>query len=344
MFNKLWIGQLFDKRVFSRHQIKKFELKAVMAYRLPSLNSLRAFEAAARLLSFQKAAEELFVTPSALSYQIRQLEDYVELPLFNRLNRAVTLTEAGERLYPDIHEGFEHFQRAVASLKRATQDNVLVVSSGPAFAAKWLAPRVYRFVDTHPEIELRIAANLKLVDFNTDEVDVAIRFGEGKYPGLHSEPLFNELTLPLISPILLDKFEGKFGHKEMHEVTLLHDDSTSFMTEAVGWSTWLEKEGLSDVDGTRGPRFNHADHGLDAAIDGAGIVLGRVSLAMRDIRSGRLIAPFDTYVQASAGFHFVTTENGLETPKIATFRNWLMAEVAAETQEVAEFLATKRSR
>lgn len=219
-----------------------------------------------------------------------------------------------------------------------------MVSSGPAFAAKWLAPRVYRFVDAHPDLELRIAANLKLVDFNTDEVDVALRFGEGKYPGLHVEPLFDELALPLISPALLERFGGQFGQEEMRQVTLLHDDSTSFMTEVVGWSAWLEKEGLSDIDGTRGPRFNHADHGLDAAIDGAGIVLGRLSLAMRDIRSGRLIAPFDGYVKASAGFHFVTAENGLDVPKVATFRDWLMAEAAAETQEVAEFLVTKRSR
>ncbi|MEP0945234.1 MAG: transcriptional regulator GcvA [Rhizobiaceae bacterium] len=315
-----------------------------MAYRLPSLNSLRAFEAAARLTSFQKAAEELFVTPSALSYQIRQLEDHIQQPLFHRLNRAVELTGAGERLYPGVHEGFESFQGAVRSLMRGTQSNVLVVSSGPAFAAKWLAPRVYKFVDAHPEIELRIAANLKLVDFNIDEVDVALRFGEGNYPGLHVDSLFDEVALPLVSPSLIERFGGKFGKPEMAQVTLLHDDSTSFMSQVVDWSVWLEKEGLGDIDGTKGPRFNHADHGLDAAIDGAGIVLGRLSLAMRDIRSGRLVAPFDTYVKASAGFHFVAPEANLERPHVATFRKWLRQEVVAELQEVSDFLATKRSR
>jgi len=314
-----------------------------MAYKLPSLNALRAFEAAARLGSFQKAAGELFVTPSALSYQIRQLEDYIQMPLFNRLNRAVSLTEAGETLYPGLHNGFEHLQGAVRSLQRTAQSNVLVVSSGPAFAAKWLAPRVYRFVDQHPEIELRIAANLKLVDFNVDEVDVALRFGEGVYPGNFVEPLFDELALPLISPTLLEKFGGTLGAKEMQQITLLHDDSTSFMKNVVGWEAWLKRQGLTGIDTTRGPRFNHADHGLDAAVDGAGIVLGRLSLAMRDIRSGRLVAPFDTYIKASAGFHFVTPESALETPRISTFRQWLMAEAAAETQEVADFLASKRS-
>ena len=315
-----------------------------MAYKLPSLNSLRAFEAAARLLSFQKAAEELFVTPSALSYQIRQLEEYVEQPLFNRLNRAVTLTEAGLRLYPGVHDGFESFQLAVRSLARNTQINVLVVSSGPAFAAKWLAPRVYRFVDEHPDIELRIAASLKLSDFNTDEVDVALRFGEGNYPGLFVEPLFDEIALPLVSPDVIERFGGKFGVEELAQVTLLHDDSTNFLSDVVDWTNWLEQEGLSHIDGTKGPRFNHADHGLDAAVDGAGIVLGRLSLAMRDIRSGRLVAPFDTYVKATAGFHFVVPPGSMDLPHVATFYEWLRAEADAETQEVSRFLATKRSR
>lgn len=315
-----------------------------MAYRLPSLNSLRAFEAAARLLSFQKAAAELFVTPSALSYQIRQLEEYVDQPLFHRLNRAVTLTESGRRLYPGVHDGFESFQMAVRSLARNAHSNVLVVSSGPAFAAKWLAPRIYKFVDQHPDIELRIAAGLKLTDFNIDEVDVALRFGEGKYPGLYAEPLFDELALPLVSPKVIDRFGGKFGAEELAQVTLLHDDSTSFTSQVVDWTNWLEQEGLSHIDGSKGPRFNHADHGLDAAIDGAGIVLGRLSLAMRDIRSGRLVAPFDTYVKATAGFHFVVPPASMELPHVATFYRWLRAEADSEVQEVSEFLATMRSR
>ena len=315
-----------------------------MAYKLPSLNSLRAFEAAARLLSFQKAAEELFVTPSALSYQIRQLEEHVNQPLFNRLNRAVTLTDAGMRLYPGVHDGFESLQMAVRSLARNAQSNVLVVSSGPAFAAKWLAPRVYRFVDEHPDIELRIAANLKLTDFNIDEVDVALRFGEGRYPGLFAQPLFDEIALPLVSPALIERFGGKFGVEELAQVTLLHDDSTNFISDVVDWTNWLAKEGLTHIDGTKGPRFNHADHGLDAAVDGAGVVLGRLSLAMRDICSGRLVAPFDTYVKATAGFHFVVPPGNLELPHVATFYKWLRAEVDAESQEVSRFLATKRSR
>lgn len=315
-----------------------------MAYRLPPLNSLRAFESAARLLSFQKAAKELFVTPSALSYQIRQLEEHIETPLFVRHNRLVSLTEAGEKLYPGVHEGFERFQQAVQSLKRGAQNNVLVVSSGPAFAAKWLAPRIYRFVDEHPEIELRIAASLKLVDFNVDEVDVAVRFGGGNYPGLHVEPLFKEAVLPLISPQLLEKIGGELGPEQFCNLTLLHDDSTSFMLATTGWSTWLEEAGVQGVDVSKGPRFNHADHGLDAAIDGAGVTLGRLSLAMRDIRSGRLVAPVEHYIRPNAGFYFVAPHATLDVSKIAIFRKWLMREAVKETQEIADFLASKRSR
>ncbi len=314
-----------------------------MAYRLPTLNALRAFEAAARLLSFQKAAEELFVTPSALSYQIKQLEEQLQTPLFQRMNRAVELTSAGQRLYPGVHEGFEHLQAAVKTVGRIRQDKVLVVSSGPAFAAKWLAPRIYRFVDQHPDVELRIAASLKLTDFNTDEVDVGLRFGSGDYHDLYVEPLFSEAVLPLASPQLLERFGGSLAVDDLKVVTLLHDDSTSFMPQQSTWTRWLDSCGIRGVDASRGPRFSHADHGLDAAVDGAGVVLGRLSLAMRDIRSGRLVAPFSDYLRASAGFYFVAPHAALELPRVAIFHQWLREEARVEAEEIAAFLANKRS-
>jgi len=314
-----------------------------MGYRLPSLNALRAFEAAARLLSFQKAAEELFVTPSALSYQIKQLEEQLQMPLFVRLSRAVALTEAGRRLYPGIHEGFERMQGAVRTLGHTGQDKVLVVSSGPAFAAKWLAPRVYKFVDQHPDVELRIAAGLKLTDFNVDEVDVALRFGGGNYPGLFVEPLFEEAVLPLASPEYVERFGGSLDDTNLKRVTLLHDDSTSFMQKRSNWKRWLDDRGFDDVDAEKGPRFNHADHGLGAAVDGAGIVLGRLTLAMRDIHLGRLVAPFEHYLKARAGFYFVAPTGSMELPRVGIFHQWLREEVEIEAAEIAAFLATKRS-
>ncbi|MEM1372706.1 MAG: transcriptional regulator GcvA [Pseudomonadota bacterium] len=314
-----------------------------MAYRLPPLNSLRAFEAAARLGSFQKAADDLFVTPSALSYQIRQLEDHLGVSLFHRHNRKVVLSEDGERLYPGIHDGFELFQGAIGALERARQSDVLVVSSGPAFAAKWLAPRMYRFVDGHPDLEMRIAASLKLVDFNVDAVDVAIRFGGGVYPDVHVEPLFEEAVLPLASPAYVEEHRVAIEARAFDQLTLMHDDSSKFLAGAVGWSNWLKAMGDSSTDATRGPRFNHADHGLDAAIDGAGVVFGRLGLAMRDIRSGRLVAPFDTYMKAKSGFYLVVPHASLELPQVQTFRTWLLDQAAEEASEIEAFLATRRS-
>lgn len=314
-----------------------------MAYRLPPLNSLRAFEAAARLGSFQKAAEDLFVTPSALSYQIRQLEEHLDVELFHRHNRKVTLSEEGERLYPGVHDGFERFQGAVASLAKARHGNVLVVSSGPAFAAKWLAPRMYRFVDAYPDLEMRIAASLKLVDFNTDEVDVGLRFGSGVYPDVHVEQLFEEAVLPLASPDYVERHRDEIERGDYSALTLMHDDSSRFLAGALNWSSWLRAMGDQTTDATRGPRFNHADHGLDAAIDGAGIVFGRLTLAMRDIRSGRLVAPFNSYMKTRSGFYFVAPKPSLEIERVSVFRQWLLDQAAEEAVEIAAFLATMRS-
>jgi len=314
-----------------------------VSYRLPPLNSLRAFEAAARLGSFQKAAEDLFVTPSALSYQIRQLEEHLGVSLFHRQNRKVVLSEDGVRLYPGVHDGFERFQAAVNTLARARQSHVLVVSSGPAFAAKWLAPRVYKFVDDHPDLKMRIAANLSLVDFNLDEVDVAVRFGGGDYLGLHVEQLFEEVVLPLASPDYVARHKDEIANGNHSSLTLLHDDSSKFLAGTLGWPQWMEAMGDVVTDATRGPRFNHADHGLDAAIDGAGIVFGRLSLAMRDIRSGRLVAPFDGYMKAQSGFYFVVPKASLERESVQIFRQWLLAQASEDVAEVVAFLATKRS-
>ena len=309
-----------------------------MSGRLPPLNSLRAFEVAARRMSFRDAASELNVTPSALSYQIRQLEDHLGVPLFVRMNRAVALTAAGERLRPGLRDAFERMREAVKRAVPAGNDDVLVVSTGPAFAAKWLAPRVWRFMEAHPDIELRISASLRLVDFADGAVDCAIRFGPGRYPGLAVDALFDEAVLPLASPAL-----GVATSADLAKTRLLHDDSTSFLPNAPGWPDWLRLMGFDEVDGLRGPRFSHADHPLDAALDGAGVALGRLSLAMRDIRAGRLVAPFDGYIPAAANFHFVAPEANLPLPKVQRFREWLAEETGAEAEAVSELLAERRS-
>jgi LysR family glycine cleavage system transcriptional activator len=314
-----------------------------MAYRLPPLNSLRAFEVAARHMSFQKAAEELNVTPSALSYQIRQLEDFLQVPLFVRLNRAVRLTDAGERIAPGIHDAFERLVETMGRLKGPAPANVLTVSTGPAFAAKWLSPRLHKFLERYPQIDIRISANLKLTDFRSDEVDLSIRFGGGNYPGLHVERLADEHVLPLISPRLLERLGGHLQPEDLGRVALLHDDSANFMINAVSWADWLRRARVANVDPTRGPRFSHADHALEAALDGAGIVLGRLTLSMRDIASGRLVAPFDLMVPAQAGFYFCCLPERLDEPKIRSFRDFIFSEIAAERGILENFRQAKRS-
>ena len=307
-----------------------------MVARLPPLNALRAFEVASRLMSFRDAAAELNVTPSALSYQIRQLEDHLGVELFTRLNRAVLLTEAGERLQPGLRDAFERMREAVERVVGGS-DDILVVSCGPAFAAKWLAPRVYRFVEAHPDLELRLSASLRLVDFTTEEVDVGIRFGSGDYRGLVVERMFPEAMLPLVAP-----GSGVRDEPTLAAARLLHDDSSNFVSRDTGWPTWLRLMRFA-IDGTRGTRFNHADHALDAAIDGAGVAMGRLSLAMRDIAAGRLEAPFDGYMETPAIFSLVTTPARLRREKVQIFRDWLSAEVGAEAEAIDSFLATRRS-
>ncbi|MEO1066872.1 MAG: transcriptional regulator GcvA [Pseudomonadota bacterium] len=295
-----------------------------MVDRLPPLNALKAFEATARNLSFSAAAEELHVTPSALSYQVRQLEEHLGQKLFVRLNRAIELTDAGRQLYPGIHTGLLAMAEAVSSLKAETPDDVLIVSTGPAFAAKWLAPRMYRFIEKHPDIELQIAASLKLVDFVQEDPDVAIRFGYGDYPDLHVEPIFDEAVTPMCAPEIIDR--GLKEPADLAKFTLLHDDSMKHIEQTPGWPEWLRRANVTNVDGTRGVKFNYADHCIDAAVEGAGVALGRSSLATRELRLGRLIAPFDIDITTPAAFWFVCERKDLEREKVSKFRDWLFCE------------------
>ncbi len=295
--------------------------------RLPPLNALRAFEATARHLSFAKAAEELNLTPSAISHQVKALEETIGTPLFERLNRSIRLTDAGLRALPHLRDGFDRLRDGVAEWEAESTDHVLVVSTGPAFAAKWLAPRVYRFVDRHPEIDLRIAASLKRSDFRNDRVDAVIRFGGGDYPGEHTERLFGDAVLPLASPDLVAGDPPLRSPGDLARHTLLHDDSMAFMPNPIKWVDWLEAAGVSGVNAERGPRFSHADHGLDAAIDGAGVVLGRDVLAERDIRRGTLVAPFELKIPTGASFWFVCPPSALEREKVRLFRDWLFGEI-----------------
>ncbi|MEO1199376.1 MAG: transcriptional regulator GcvA [Pseudomonadota bacterium] len=294
-----------------------------MSRRLPPLNWLKAFEAAARHLSFKKAGAELNVSPSAISHHVRELEERLGGALFERRNREIRLSESGSRLYPGLKDGFDRLAEAMARLQPDTPDNVLVVSTGPAFAAKWLAPRVYRFVERYPEIELRIAANLKLIDFAEDKVDVAIRFGGGDYPGVAVDKLFDDFVVPMMSPAYRVGGRAIERPADLVEATLLHDDSLKQLDPEGGWVRWFRHAGLHGGNALRGPRFTHADHAIDAAIDAAGVVLGRLALARRDLRDGRLVAPFGPARSTGFAFWLAYPPLARERDKVAAFKAWI---------------------
>ena len=301
-----------------------------MSDRLPPLTALRAFESAARNMSFQNAADELAVTPAALSYQIKNLEGHLGQPLFRRLNRAVELTKAGRTLLPGISEGFEEFSLAWRSAQRLGDDKTLTITAGPSFTAKWLAPRMFGFATKNPDIELRFAATLKLLDFARDEVDLAIRFGVGGDEGFYSEPLLRGWVTPMMVPSLAERLTSP---EDLAHISLIHDDSLSFLRNPTDWAAWAHEAGAR-FDTRHGMRFSQADHAVDAALEGAGVVLGRLSITERYLRNGRLVTPFDLALASPAHYRLVYPAGNEQHPAIKRFHDWIFAE-SAKTAELS---------
>lgn len=299
---------------------------------LPPLNALRAFEAAARHLSLTRAATELHVTPGALSHQIRGLEDTLGLELFHRLPRALALTEAGRKLLPGLTDGFTRIRAAVDTLDEDADTCVLVISTPPGFTAKWLAPRLYRFMNAHPDIDARISSTLSIANFDNDGIDVAIRnlpVEAGEQPGLEREHLVDLTYLPVCSPRLLERIGPLASPDDLRHVPLIHDDMLIGRAHMPNWSDWLMAAGVEGVDVSRGLRFNSADHAIDAAEEGAGVLLGLLVLAHNDLRSGRLVAPFGLTVVSGRAFHFVCPKGHRKRKNVVAFHDWLRTELAA---------------
>ncbi len=296
-----------------------------MTPRLPPLNALRSFEAAARHLSFTRAAEELHVTQAAISHQIKALEDDLGLPLFRRLNRALLLTDEGQTLYPAVRDAFQLIADAAARLKGRERTGTLTVSTLPSFAVKWLVPRISRFQDRNPDIDLRIAANERIADLVRDGIDVSIRFGAGAWTGVRCEKLVDESITPVCSPALLPQI-GSPG--DLAHLTLLHEEMLP-LPGFPNWSDWLAAAGLADVvDAGRGIRFSHTHMMLQAAIDGRGVALGLSILAADDVAAGRLAAPFDLVLPSGYAYYLVMPPAAVDRPKIRAFRDWMLAEMA----------------
>lgn len=295
---------------------------------LPPLRALRAFEAAARHLSFAQAAAELGVTPGAVSHQIKALEGWLGAPLFHRLTRALRLTEAGAAAVPALTEGFDRLAEGAARMRAREDASLLTVSVSPGFGSLWLVPRLDRFRRRHPETEVRIDGTDRLVDVAGGAADVAIRYGPGGYAGVRSDRLFAMRATPVCSPDVAARGPALRAPADLEGHTLLHVE----WKEAEGhWRTWLLAAGATNVDPHRGPRFTKEEMAVRAALDGEGIALIGDRMAADHLASGRLVRPFEAQLSTPLAFaYFLLSPVGRrDDPKIAQFRDWLLAEAEA---------------
>jgi len=302
-----------------------------MTQRLPSLNALRAFEAAARHLSLTKAARELHVTPAAVSHQLKALEADLGVSLLRRVKGEFVLTETAQTVRPVLSAGFDRIAEAVRRLRADEALRFLTISVSPTFAANWLVRRLGAFNAAFPEIDVRLQTTNEITDFARDGVDIAIRFGAGDYPGLHTIRLFDEEIFPVCSPALLDRGPPLVHPADLAAHTLLHVEWSWAMTrgEPLDWQMWLHAAGADEVDATRGPRFSYTSFALQAAADGQGLALGSEALAGDDLAAGRLVCPFDVVLPVNFAYYLVYPEDTADRPKIANFRHWILAEIDA---------------
>ncbi|MBA4490534.1 transcriptional regulator GcvA [Paracoccus sp. S1E-3] len=291
----------------------------------PPLTALRAFEAAARHLSFSRAAEELHVTPAALSFQIKQLEDQLGQPVFQRQHRKLSLTPLGQALLPGARAGFEQIRAAWREAQRSLSATSLTVTAGPAFTAKWLAPRLFGFARAHPQIELRLVASLRLMDLQRDGIDLAIRYGLPGAANLTSHDLMlGDWYAPMMSPELSLRFPAP---EALRDAPLLHLHDVDFLQPTPDWAGWFRAAELGSAP-PGGAHFSHHDHALDAAIGGAGVIMGRWSIAHDLLTSGRLIAPYPLSLVTKAAFRVLSRPGTATQPHIRAFLDWLDGEVA----------------
>ena len=310
-----------------------------MIYRLPPLNALRVFEAAARHLSFKEAASELSITQAAVSHQIKSLEDYLGVQLFKRAGRGVQLTEAARACLPKLREGFDSLAAAVEMIHVRADETDLQITAPPVFTARWLMPRLADFARREPKIDVRVVASSKMVDagaldsaalvgnldLRNDTSDVEIHLGGGDYPGYRADRLFGVSTVCVASPQLVKGTPPIRKPADLAHHTLLHDDAMDLVAHGHAWVKWLELAGVADkVDGTRGPHFSSNILSLEAASQQLGIALALRPLVDDDLASGRLCAPFEIELKPQSAYYLVCPEVIAERPAVVAFRRWLL--------------------
>lgn len=315
-----------------------------MVYRLPSLNALRTFEAAARHLSFKLAAEELAVTPTAVSHQIKGLEQFLGVVLFNRLTRALELTSVGEAMLPKVREGMGCFVAAVEHTREHATAGRLIVSAPPSFAARWLVPRLQRFTQAQPQLSLHLLSSVDAIDSNEyvaptpvegadvreEDSQIAIRFGIGAYRGFTVDRIFAPDYIAVCSPKLLNSQHPLVEKSDIRFHTLIHDDTIANERARPSWEEWLRLAGVADVDASAGPHFSDSGLALVAAVDGLGLALASKPLVTAELADGRLLAPFDFAVEQCYAYYLVIPEAMAKRPAVAAFRAWLLQEIARD--------------
>jgi LysR family glycine cleavage system transcriptional activator len=285
---------------------------------MPPLNALRAFEATARHLSVKNAADELHVTPGAVSQMIKALEQHLGVTLFQRVNRGIFLTDAGQEYLPPVRNAFRQISDATARIAGSVETGILTVSVTPFFASAWLVPRLKHFQEAYPEIDLQVVTSNALVDFARDGVDVAVRHGLGRYPGLHSERVVTVEIVPVAAPSLIAKLGAPKMPRDLTRWPHVHD------AERKGWHLWFQAQGIEEIGPPRGPAFDDSGLLLKAVMTGQGAGLLPAAMVAPDLAEGRLIKLADvTWLEAFA-YYLVYPEASHNRPKIAAFRDWIL--------------------
>ena len=316
-----------------------------MIYRLPSLNALRVFESAARHLSFKEAAAELNITQTAVSHQIKSLEEYLGIELFRRQGRGVQLTEAARASLPRLREGFDALAAAVETIHERGAETELIITAPPVFAARWLMPRLAEFSKLAPQIEVRVVGSSRMVDAGaldsaalTSNLDlrsetsgVEIHLGAGDYSGFRADRLFGVAMVLVASPELVKGEPPLREPADLSRHVLLHDDAMDLVAHGNGWQKWLEAAGVADkVDGSRGPRFSTNMLSIEAASQKLGVALALRPMVDADIASKRLVEPFKIEVKPQSAYYLVCPEVIADRPAVVAFRRWLLEKAEAE--------------
>lgn len=302
-------------------------IRPAMSRRLPPLSALRAFEAAARHLSFTRAAAELGVTQAAISHQVKLLEDQLGQPLFRRLTRRLLLTDAGQTLWPGVRDGFDRLAQAVQKVQSSRDGGVLTLSLTVSFAARWLVPRLGNFLKAHPEIDVKLTTTDRLVDFAREDVDAAIRHGDGTWPGLDSWRVICPVYTALLNP-KLRKGEPLEAPGDLQRLPLLVESDDN-----VDWRAWFKAAGCALRPQRRMVEFDTTQMAVQAAIEGLGVALGPPEYFADELESGKLIQPFEVYIETGEAFFLVCPTGRAEEPKIKAFREWILTEAAKSEAE-----------